>query len=61
MTGDLLTKITKSPKLAEKLTDPTFMSAVAEFQTNPTGAMVKYADNPEMQSFLKEFCGIMGM
>jgi len=37
------------------------MSAIAEFQTNPQAALAKYRDNEAVQSFLKEFCGLVGM
>ncbi len=44
----------------KRMNDPSFMQAMAEFQTNPQAAQQKYKDNKEMQTFLKEFCGLMG-
>ncbi|KAL5010187.1 hypothetical protein ScPMuIL_012492 [Solemya velum] len=60
VTEDLLTKVQKSSTLSKRLADPSFMQAISEFQSNPKAAMTKYANNPEMQKFLQEFCGIMG-
>ncbi|ESO85762.1 hypothetical protein LOTGIDRAFT_204592 [Lottia gigantea] len=57
---DLLKEIEKNDVLYSKLSNPQFSAAIAEFQHNPEGAMKKYADNAEMQKFLKEFCGVMG-
>ena len=41
--------------MMKRLQDPTFMAAIAEFQTNPTAAMKKYENNPEIQKFIMEF------
>lgn len=60
MTEDLLEKVQKNETLSKRLGDPRFLQAVTEFQTNPEAAMEKYQNNPEMQLFLKEFCGILG-
>merc|ERR1719394_256698 len=60
LTDDLLQQVTKNPVLARRLTDPSFMQALTEFQTNPTAAQKKYAKNPEMRQFMQEFCAIMG-
>ncbi|ELU12371.1 hypothetical protein CAPTEDRAFT_228977 [Capitella teleta] len=60
LTEDLLKQVTSNPNLSKRLMDPTFMQAVTEFQTNPQAAMLKYQNNPEMQSFIRDFCRIMG-
>ena len=60
MTEDLLEKVQKNMVLSKRLGDPRFMQAVTEFQTDPKAAMAKYQSNPEIQLFLKEFCGILG-
>ncbi len=57
---DLLTQIEKNDTLLHGMTDPRFMRAVTEFQTNPEMAMEKYRDNVDVQNFLKQFCGLMG-
>ena len=56
----MLTQIQSNELLSKRMTDPQFMQAIAEFQTNPTGAMQKYQNNKEIMSFLQAFCGIMG-
>ena len=60
MTEDLLTKIQNNDTIMKRLSDPRFMAAVTEFQTNPKAAQEKYKDNPEMVKFLSEFAGVMG-
>jgi hypothetical protein len=60
LTEDLLKKVTSNPNLSKQLLDPKFMQGIAEFQNNPEAAMAKYQDNPEMQSFIKDFCSILG-
>ncbi|KAL8559512.1 hypothetical protein ACOMHN_037176 [Nucella lapillus] len=60
VTDDLLEKVQKNETLSKRLGDPRFMQAVTEFQADPKAAMMKYQDSPEMQQFLKEFCGILG-
>ena len=60
LTEDLLSNIQKNETLANRLSDPSFTRAISEFQTNPQAAMLKYQNNPEMQQFLKDFCGILG-
>ena len=61
VTEDLLTKVMNNKTLAKHLSDPVFMQGVTDFQKNPQEALKKYQNNPEMQQFLKEFCGLMGM
>ena len=46
--------------LMKQFSNPMFMQAITEFQNNPTQAGDKYRDNPEVMTFLKEFCSIMG-
>ncbi|KAI0210987.1 hypothetical protein LSAT2_004218 [Lamellibrachia satsuma] len=60
VTDDLLQKIQSNDVLAKKLTNPGFAQALNEFQANPQAAMAKYGNNPEMQAFLMEFCGLLG-
>ena len=42
------------------MTDPNFMKMLENFHSNPGEVMRKYASNPEMSQFLKEFCALMG-
>lgn len=57
---DFLKKIQSNNKINNKLNNPQFMAAFAEFQTNPQAAARKYGDNPEMKEFIQEFSGLMG-
>lgn len=57
---DLLSKLEKHPRLASQLSDPRFNQAMSMFQSNPQGAMKYFQDNPEIQSFFQDFCGILG-
>jgi len=61
LTEDLLQQIQSNSELCRRLQDPTFMQAIAEFQANPQAAMQKYSDNAAMQTFFREFCGILGL
>ena len=60
VTEYLLQKIKNNDGLAKKLSNPGFAQAMNEFQRNPKAAMAKYGNNPEMQAFLMEFCGLLG-
>ena len=60
ITSNLLQQIQGDETLAKRLTDPTFMAAITEFQTNPKGALEKYKNNAEVMQFLQSFCGLMG-
>ena len=61
VTEDLLEKVQKNATVFKRLGDPRFMQAINEFQSNPKEAMEKYANNLEVQTFLKEFCGLLGI
>ena len=58
---DLLNKVEGNELLLKRFADPNFMKALEEFQTNPEAAMAKYKGNKEVESFLLEFCGLLGM
>ncbi|XP_064617638.1 uncharacterized protein LOC135481841 isoform X1 [Liolophura sinensis] len=60
LTDDLLSQIQGNDLLARRLTDPVFVQAIGEFQSDPQGAMLKYQNNSEIQKFFKDFCGIIG-
>ena len=50
----------KSDIIMKKMNDPRFMQAMQEFQNNPHAALAKHAGDEDMESFLKEFCSILG-
>jgi len=61
-TSDLLDSLPKKhPKLARGMSNPRYMNALHEMQTNPkqTFARLKNSD-PEIVDWLREFCGVMG-
>ena len=60
MTPDLLQKIAANPLLRKGFMDPRCQAAMAEMQTNPQAAMLKYGDQPEMKAFLQAFMKMMG-
>ena len=60
ITKDLLQNVEDNKDLCNKLTNPKFMKAIAEFQTNPEAAMIKYQSDTEIQKCFMDFCGIMG-
>ncbi|KAK2162369.1 hypothetical protein LSH36_100g12082 [Paralvinella palmiformis] len=60
VTEDLLHKVENNGTLLHGLSNPHFMQALNEFQSNPQQALEKYGDNPEVQRFLKEFCALLG-
>jgi len=61
LTDDLLKQIQSSDNLCQRLRDPTFMQAIAEFQSSPQAAVQKYGNNPTMQAFFQELWGILGL
>ena len=60
LTPDLQQAIATNSILGPKLADPKFASLLEEFQQDPQETLRKHADNPQMKSFLQEFCRIMG-
>lgn len=60
ITEDLLTKVAKNEKMTKWLADPRMSHVLEEFQKNPTAAQAKYADNPEISDFFKQFAGLLG-
>lgn len=61
ISDDLLDKVEKNELLLKRFADPHFMKALEEFQANPVAAMEKYKGNKEVEKFLMEFCGLLGM
>lgn len=60
MTDSLLKKIEKHPLLSRALHDPNLARIMSQFQSDPKTVLQVAAGNPEMQTFLKEFCKLMG-
>lgn len=60
ITEDLLKKIEGNPSLAKLLMDPKFTAALSQVQADPMKAMAMLSSNPEMQTALQEFSGILG-
>ena len=60
MTESLLEKMEKHPVLSKALRDPNLSRVMSQFQSDPQAVLQAAAGNPEMQTFLKEFCFLMG-
>jgi len=59
-TPELLQEMSNNPRISAGMTNPNYMLAFKEFQENPKSAMLKYRSNKDIQSFLTEFCSILG-
>ena len=61
--GDMLQKMMSNPKamalMQKAQSNPKLMKAMQDVQSNPAN-MSKYANDPEVQAFLKEVQSIMG-
>ncbi|CAD8069007.1 unnamed protein product [Paramecium primaurelia] len=57
---DLLQKIANNPKLQKLFTNPEYLSAVQQMQSNPTGVMQRYKNNPEFLELMSEYMKTMG-
>jgi len=60
MTPELMQKIAATPVLRKAFMDPRCQQAMSEMTSNPTEAMKKYGDVPEMREFLQAFMKLMG-
>ena len=60
MNDSLLQTIQSNPKVSSKMSNPQFMTAFSEFQSNPSAAAKKYENNSEMKEFIQEFSSILG-
>ena len=60
VTDDLLKKLERKPDLLKKLADPRYSQALSLFRTNPEEGWKLVQGNEELQSFIKDFCGILG-
>ena len=56
----MLSKVEKNPKLMKQLEDQRFSQALTAFQANPQQAMAAVQNDPEVNEFIKEFCGLLG-
>lgn len=59
VTPQLAAALQMNPTLLKGLQDPKVKEALALMQTNPEAAQAKYAKDPEVATFLKEFSGLM--
>lgn len=60
ITEDFLKKIEDRPDLLKKLADPRYSKALNHFTSNPQEAWKAVNDNKELQSFIKDLCGLLG-
>uniref|UniRef100_A0A0L8HAS8 STI1/HOP DP domain-containing protein n=2 Tax=Octopus bimaculoides TaxID=37653 RepID=A0A0L8HAS8_OCTBM len=60
VTDALLTRLQSNPNLIGRLSDPTFIEAITDFQKNPQSAMAKYQGDKDLQASMQEFCSILG-
>ena len=60
VTDDLFKKLEGRPDLLKKLSDPRYSQALNLFRTNPEEGLKLIQGNEELQSFIKDFCGILG-
>lgn len=60
ITDDLLKNITSHPTIGPKLSNPKFVKVLQQVQTNPQQARKEHGDNPEMGTFVKELCLVLG-
>ena len=61
MTPELMEKFATNPILRTAMSDPRCISALKEFQTNPSAAAKKYANIPGINDFFKEVGYILSM
>ena len=47
MNDNFLTNVEKNPKIQKLFSNPKYMKAIGEFQTNPKEAMLKHGGNKE--------------
>ena len=60
ITQDFLKKIEDRPDLLKKLADPRYSQALNEFTSNPQEAWKRVSGNKELESFIKDLCGLLG-
>lgn len=53
MTNNFLSNVEKNDKIQKLFTNPEYMKAISEFQTNPKEAMMKYGNNKEVMEGLQ--------
>mmetsp|Transcript_1949 Transcript_1949/g.4194 ORF Transcript_1949/g.4194 Transcript_1949/m.4194 type:complete len:355 (-) Transcript_1949:367-1431(-) len=56
----LLGRLQDNGSLVERLKDPRYSAALEDMRADPSAAMKKYRDVPDVQNFFREFCGILG-
>lgn len=60
VTQDLMTVLQSNPILSRGFQNPACMAAVTLMQKNPTEALTKFRNDPEVTLFLQEFGRVMG-
>ena len=60
MNDDFMSRFSKNPRLMKGFQDPRCQKAMEEMQKDPKAASAKYANDPEIKEFLREFMGLMG-
>ncbi|XP_028414607.1 uncharacterized protein LOC114537704 [Dendronephthya gigantea] len=60
VTDDLLKKLEGRPDLLKKLADPRYSQALSLFRQNPEEGLKLIQGSQELQSFIKDFCAILG-
>ncbi|WAR08075.1 hypothetical protein MAR_018033 [Mya arenaria] len=58
--SELIQQVDALRELRQTQQDRKFVQAIGEFQRDPKTAMTKYGNNPEVQEFFQDFCGLMG-
>lgn len=53
-------KLASNPLLSRGLTNPRFMAAIGEFQSQPEKAKKKYANDKDVRDFMTAFYSLMG-
>lgn len=60
MTPEFMKKLASNPLLSRGLTNPRFMAAIGEFQSQPEKAKKKYANDKDVRDFMTAFYSLMG-
>lgn len=60
LTDNFLSNVESNAKVQKLFSNPEYMKAIGEFQTNPKQAMAKYAGNKDFMEGFQEFCKLMG-
>ncbi|KAL3665935.1 hypothetical protein V7S43_009355 [Phytophthora oleae] len=53
-------KLSRNPKLAQALQNPSFLKAISEMQQDPRAAVLKYQKDPAVSTMLRDFMEFLG-